>query len=179
VLGGKRKRRRIRKALVYCGARDVRIENVFDPKIENAKDVLVKITSTNICGSDLRMYEGRTDVEVGKVLGHESLGEVIEVGKAVERVKVRDMVCLPFNISCGYCKNCERGLTGFCLTANPGKVGAAYGYAGKPRTRTSILMRAIRAGPKSPYVPLQGAEHLAATRKKRFSPRSKRRFAAA
>lgn len=76
------------------------------------------------------MYEGRTDVERGKVLGHENLGEVIEVGKAVEQVKSGDIVCLPFNISCGHCPNCERGLTGFCLTMNPGNVGAAYGYAG-------------------------------------------------
>jgi threonine dehydrogenase-like Zn-dependent dehydrogenase len=76
------------------------------------------------------MYDGRTDVEEGKVLGHENLGEVIEVGNAVEKVEVGDMVCLPFNISCGYCKNCDRGWTGFCLNANPGNAGAAYGYAG-------------------------------------------------
>ena len=92
--------------------------------------MLVRITSTNICGSDLHMYEGRTDVEIGKVLGHENLGKVIEVGKAVERIATGDIVCLPFNISCGVCKNCDRGLTGFCLNANPGKAGAAYGYAG-------------------------------------------------
>jgi glutathione-independent formaldehyde dehydrogenase len=118
------------KALVYNGPRDVQIKEVPEPKIEKPTDVLVKITSTNICGSDLHMYEGRTNVEVGKVLGHENLGEVVEVGKAVERVKAGDMVCLPFNISCGHCKNCERGLTGFCLTTNPGTAGAAYGYAG-------------------------------------------------
>lgn len=118
------------KALVYRGPRDVRIEEVPDPRIEKPTDVLVRITTTNICGSDLHMYEGRTDVEEGKVLGHENLGEVIEVGKAIEHVKPGDKVCLPFNISCGWCKNCERGLTGFCLTANPGTPGAAYGYAG-------------------------------------------------
>lgn len=118
------------KALVYNGPRNVEIREVPDAKIEKPTDALVRITSTNICGSDLHMYEGRTDVEVGKVLGHENLGEVIEVGKAVEKVKVGDMVCLPFNISCGHCKNCERGLTGFCLTANPGFAGAAFGYAG-------------------------------------------------
>jgi glutathione-independent formaldehyde dehydrogenase len=118
------------KALVYRGMRSVRIEEVPDPRIEKPTDVLVRITSTNICGSDLHMYEGRTDVEEGKVLGHENLGEVVEVGKAVERVEAGDMVCLPFNISCGACKNCERGLTGFCLKANPGNAGAAYGYAG-------------------------------------------------
>jgi threonine dehydrogenase-like Zn-dependent dehydrogenase len=118
------------KALIYQGPRDVRIKNVPDAKIEEPTDVLVKITSTNICGSDLHMYEGRTDVEEGKVLGHENLGQVVEVGKAVTRINVDDWVCLPFNISCGSCKNCDRGLTGFCLRTNPGNAGAAYGYAG-------------------------------------------------
>lgn len=118
------------KALVYNGPKDVSIEEVPDPKIEQPTDVLVKITTTNICGSDLHMYEGRTDVEKGKVLGHENLGEVIEVGPAVSKVKVGDLVCLPFNVSCGFCRNCERGYTGACLTVNPGKAGGAYGYAG-------------------------------------------------
>jgi glutathione-independent formaldehyde dehydrogenase len=118
------------KALIYNGPRDVQIADVPDPKIEKPTDVLVKITSTNICGSDLHMYEGRTDVEKGKVLGHENLGQVVEVGKAVTHVEAGDWVCLPFNVSCGFCKNCERGLTGFCLTVNPGNAGGAYGYAG-------------------------------------------------
>lgn len=118
------------KALVYEGPRKVRIKNVPDAKIEQPTDVLVKITTTNICGSDLHMFEGRTDVEEGKVLGHENLGEVVEIGNAVTSIKAGDIVCLPFNISCGHCKNCERGLTGFCLTTNPGNAGAAYGYAG-------------------------------------------------
>jgi glutathione-independent formaldehyde dehydrogenase len=117
------------KALVYNGPKDVIVKDVPDPKIEKATDVLVRITSTNICGSDLHMYEGRTSVHQGKVLGHENLGEVIEAGNAVDRIKVGDRVCLPFNIGCGFCKNCERGLTGFCLTTNPGFAGAAYGYA--------------------------------------------------
>lgn len=117
------------KALVYRGAKNVRIENVPDAKIEQESDCLVKITSTNICGSDLHMYEGRTSVEEGKVLGHENLGVVVEVGSAVRNVKTGDMVCMPFNIACGYCANCVRGYTGFCLTMNPGNAGAAYGYA--------------------------------------------------
>ncbi|MEC4719912.1 glutathione-independent formaldehyde dehydrogenase [Noviherbaspirillum sp. CPCC 100848] len=117
------------KALVYKGPRDVVINNVPDAKIEKPTDVLVKITTSNICGSDLHMYEGRTSVEAGKILGHENLGIVIEAGSAVERVKVGDRVCLPFNISCGFCENCERGQTAFCLIANPGNAGAAYGYA--------------------------------------------------
>jgi glutathione-independent formaldehyde dehydrogenase len=118
------------KALVYNGPKKVSVEEVPDAKIEQLTDVLVRITTTNICGSDLHMYEGRTDVEKGKVLGHENLGEVIEVGDAVSSVKVGDRVCLPFNISCGFCKNCERGYTSACLTVNPGKAGGAYGYAG-------------------------------------------------
>jgi glutathione-independent formaldehyde dehydrogenase len=118
------------KAVVYQGPRNVVVSDVPDAKIEKPTDVLVKITTTNICGSDLHMYEGRTDVEKGKILGHENLGVVIEAGSAVFRVKVGDRVCLPFNISCGCCENCERGWTGFCLLANPGNAGAAYGYAG-------------------------------------------------
>ena len=118
------------KALVYNGPRDVQVREVPDAKIERATDVLVKITSANICGSDLHMYEGRTSMEPGRILGHENMGEVIEVGPAVDRVKVGDRVCLPFNIGCGFCENCEQGLTGFCLTANPGTAGAAYGFAG-------------------------------------------------
>src|SRR6478752_187388 len=112
------------RGLVYNGPRDVQIKNVLDAKIEEPTDVLVKITTTNICGSDLHMYEGRTDVEKGKVLGHENMGQVVEVGKAVTHVQAGDWVCLPFNISCGFCKNCERGLTGFCLNTNPGNAGA-------------------------------------------------------
>jgi glutathione-independent formaldehyde dehydrogenase len=118
------------KAVVYNGPRDVSVVDVPDACIEKPTDVLVRITATNICGSDLHMYDGRTEVEPGQVLGHENLGEVIEIGKAVDRIKVGDLVCLPFNVSCGFCENCERGLTGFCLTVNPGKAGGAYGYSG-------------------------------------------------
>src|ERR1017187_7942833 len=118
------------KAVVYKGPRDVVVTQVPDAKIEKATDVLVDITTTNICGSDLHMYEGRTSMEAGRIFGHENLGTVIEIGTAVDRVKLGDRVCMPFNISCGFCDNCERGLTGFCLTANPGNAGAAYGFAG-------------------------------------------------
>lgn len=118
------------KALIYNGPRDVRVKNVPDAKIERPTDALVKISSTNICGSDLHMYEGRTNVEEGKILGHENLGQVVEVGPAVAGIKVGDWVCLPFNIACGFCKNCERGFTGACLFMNPGTAGAAYGFAG-------------------------------------------------
>ena len=117
------------RALVYHGPKNVSVDHVPDATIEKPTDALVRVTATNICGSDLHMYEGRTDVETGKVLGHENMGQVIEVGSGVDKVKVGDWVVLPFNIGCGFCKNCESGRTGFCLTANPGSAGAAYGYA--------------------------------------------------
>jgi threonine dehydrogenase-like Zn-dependent dehydrogenase len=118
------------KAVVYYGAYDVRVTEVPDAKIEMPTDVLVKVTSANICGSDLHMYEGRTNMEEGNILGHENMGKVVEVGMAVTQIKVGDMVCMPFNIGCGHCKNCESGFTGYCLTMNPGFAGAAYGFAG-------------------------------------------------
>jgi glutathione-independent formaldehyde dehydrogenase len=119
------------KALVYNGPRDVSVSEVEDARIERATDVLVRITRTNICGSDLHMYEGRTDMESGRVLGHENLGEVVAVGDSVDRIQVGDMVAVPFNVACGHCKNCERGLTNYCITAQPreGWAGAAYGFA--------------------------------------------------
>jgi threonine dehydrogenase-like Zn-dependent dehydrogenase len=117
--------------LVYDGPRKVSVKQVPDAKLEKPTDVLIKITRSNICGSDLHMYQGRTDLESGRVLGHENLGEVIEVGAAVDRIKVGDLVCVPFNVACGYCRNCERGLTNYCLAMNPmpGMAGAAYGFA--------------------------------------------------
>jgi glutathione-independent formaldehyde dehydrogenase len=119
------------KAVVYNGPRDVAVKDMPDARIEHPCDVLVKITTTNICGSDLHMYEGRTDFEPGRVFGHENMGEVVEVGEAVSKVKVGEMVVLPFNVACGFCKNCERGLSNYCLTMQPDPhmAGAAYGFA--------------------------------------------------
>ena len=120
------------KAVVYQGPFTVSVEEVPDPTIEAPTDAIVRITTTNICGSDLHMYEGRTTVEKGKVLGHENMGTVEEVGGAVNRVRVGDRVSVPFNVACGTCRNCVEGWTGFCLRTNPteGMDGAAYGYAG-------------------------------------------------
>src|ERR1700712_5183891 len=100
------------RALVYNGPRDVAVTQVPDARIERPTDVLVKVTSTNICGSDLHIYEGRAPLEQGMTIGHENLGEVVEVGPAVVKIKVGDLVCVPFNIACGFCRNCERGFTG-------------------------------------------------------------------
>lgn len=83
------------KGLVYRGPRQVSVETIDDPRIEDPKVALVRITTTNICGSDLHMYEGRTSVEEGKVLGHENMGVVADVGAAVERIRVGDRVSVP------------------------------------------------------------------------------------
>ena len=119
------------KAVVYHGPRNVSANEVPDARIEKPTDALVRITSTNICGSDLHMYEGRTDFEEGRIFGHENVGEIVEVGDAVEKVHVGDMISAPFNVSCRHCENCEHGLTNYCLYANPDPkiAGAAYGFA--------------------------------------------------
>jgi threonine dehydrogenase-like Zn-dependent dehydrogenase len=121
----------IMKALVYNGPRNVTVTDMPEPRIDRPGDAVIQITRTNICGSDLHMYEGRTDMEPGRILGHENLGRVVAVGPAVEQLSVGDMVCVPFNIACGHCRNCERGLTNYCLVANPDPAiaGAAYGFA--------------------------------------------------
>jgi glutathione-independent formaldehyde dehydrogenase len=119
------------KAVVYKGSHKVAVEEVPDAAVEAPTDAVIRITTTNICGSDLHMYEGRTNVEEGKILGHENMGIVEEVGAGVSRVKVGDRVSVPFNVACGSCRNCLQGWTSFCLRMNPteGMDGAAYGYA--------------------------------------------------
>ena len=116
------------RAVVYRKPFDVAVEEVDDPRIEDPTDVVIKITTTAICGSDLHMYEGRTGAEPGIVFGHENMGVVQEVGPGVARLREGDRVVLPFNVACGFCKNCLAGKTGFCLTVNPGFAGGAYGY---------------------------------------------------
>ncbi|QIV86891.1 formaldehyde dehydrogenase, glutathione-independent [Glutamicibacter mishrai] len=90
--------------------------------------VILKTIATNICGSDQHMVRGRTTAPEGLVLGHEITGEVVEVGRDVEFLKVGDVVSVPFNISCGRCRNCKTGQTGICLNVNPDRPGSAYGY---------------------------------------------------
>ena len=90
--------------------------------------VILKIVSTNICGSDQHMVRGRTTAPAGLILGHEITGEIIEKGRDVEFIKKGDIVSVPFNIACGRCRNCKEGKTGICLTVNPARPGAAYGY---------------------------------------------------
>jgi len=118
------------KAVVFKGERKVEVEDVEDARIASATDVLVRISSSGICGSDLHMYEGRTPVEKGTVFGHENMGVVEAIGDAVQQIQVGDRVVLPFNIACGSCFNCARGYTNACLVLNPDSAGAGYGYSG-------------------------------------------------
>jgi len=90
--------------------------------------VILRVVTTNICGSDQHMVRGRTTAPAGLILGHEITGEIIEKGSDVEMLEVGDLVSVPFNIACGRCRNCRAGKTGICLTVNPARPGAAYGY---------------------------------------------------
>lgn len=121
------------RGLVYLGPRKVEIQSIDFPKLALGSrkcehGVILKIVATNICGSDQHMVRGRTTAPAGLVLGHEITGEVIEAGRDVEFIKVGDLVSVPFNIACGRCRNCKEGKTGICLSVNPARPGAAYGY---------------------------------------------------
>ena len=108
------------KALCWYGKEDVRIDTVPDPKIEDPRDAIIRITSTAICGSDLHLYDGyMPTMKKGDVLGHESMGEVVEVGSGVHNLQKGDRVVVPFTISCGACFFCQKGLFAACDTSNP------------------------------------------------------------
>ena len=116
------------KAVVYKEPYKVEVDEVEDARIKDPTDVVIRVTSTAICGSDLHMYEGRTGAEPGIVFGHENQGVIEEVGDGVASLTPGDRIYLPFNVACGFCKNCEAGNTGFCLTVNEDFAGGAYGY---------------------------------------------------
>jgi threonine dehydrogenase-like Zn-dependent dehydrogenase len=108
------------KALCWHGKGDVRVDTVADPKIEAGRDAIIKVTSTAICGSDLHLLDGfMPTMESGDVLGHEFMGEVVEVGKENKTLKVGDRVVVPFTIACGECFFCKKGLTSCCDRSNP------------------------------------------------------------
>jgi threonine dehydrogenase-like Zn-dependent dehydrogenase len=114
------------RALTWHGHGDVRVENVPDPKIQDPRDIIIKITSTAVCGSDLHLYDHyMTTMEKGDVLGHEPMGEVVETGSAITNLKKGDRVVVPFTISCGDCWFCKRELYSLCDTSNPNKELAA------------------------------------------------------
>jgi len=119
--------------VAYIKPGEVAVQEIDYPKLAlgNRKcehGVILKIVSTNICGSDQHMVRGRTTAPSGLVLGHEITGIVLEAGRDVEFIRVGDLVSVPFNIACGRCRNCKEGRTGICLNVNASRPGAAYGY---------------------------------------------------
>src|SRR5258705_114580 len=123
------------RCVVYMGPGKVEVHDIGYPELalpeQNRKcehGVILKIVSTNICGSDQHMVRGRTTAPLGQTLGHEITGEVLEVGRDVEFIKKGDLCSVPFNIACGRCRMCKEGKTGICLNVNPARPGAAYGY---------------------------------------------------
>jgi glutathione-independent formaldehyde dehydrogenase len=130
------------RVVVYKGTGEVAVETTDYPKLEIPDDVssgmgikkkaphavILKLVTTNICGSDQHMVRGRTTAPIGQTLGHEITGEVVEVGDDVLFVKEGDICSVPFNIACGRCRMCFEGKTGICLNVNPARAGAAYGY---------------------------------------------------
>jgi threonine dehydrogenase-like Zn-dependent dehydrogenase len=120
------------KALCWHGANDVRVDNVPDPTIINPRDAIVKITSTAICGSDLHLYDGFIPtMQSGDIMGHEFMGEVVELGSQVKNLKKGDRVIIPFTISCGSCFFCNRDLWSLCDNSNPnaGLAEKIYGHS--------------------------------------------------
>lgn len=122
------------RGVVYLGRGKVEVQSINFPKLQSPGGkklehaVIVRVVTTNICGSDQHMVRGRTTAPAGLVLGHEITGEVLEKGSDVEFLNIGDLVTVPFNIACGRCRNCRAGLTGVCLNVNPARPGAAYGY---------------------------------------------------
>ena len=119
------------KAIVYNGKKNVDVENVEDPKIEKSDDIIIKVTSTAICGSDLHLIHGMIpNMPKGFRLGHETMGIVEEVGKDVVKVKKNDRVIIPFPVACGHCCYCEHGQFSQCDNSNPnGEAGGILGYS--------------------------------------------------
>src|SRR6476619_3825893 len=122
------------RGVFYLKPGHVEVQKIDFPTFRNPAGktidhgVILKVVSTNICGSDQHMVRGRTTAPAGMVLGHEITGEVIEKGSDVEMIAVGDLVSVPFNVACGRCRACRETDTGVCLTVNPGRAGGAYGY---------------------------------------------------
>ena len=130
------------RIVVYKGPGEVEVQEDEYPKLEVPQDVaeamgmgvaaphavILRIVSTNICGSDQHMVRGRTTAPVGQTLGHEITGEVVEAGNDVQFIKEGDICSVPFNIACGRCRNCRERRTDVCMNVNPGRAGSAYGY---------------------------------------------------
>jgi threonine dehydrogenase-like Zn-dependent dehydrogenase len=142
------------KAVCWYGTNDVRVENVPDPKILNPRDAIIKITLTAICGSDLHLYDGFIPtMERGDILGHEFMGEVVELGSANHSLRVGDRVVVPFTIACGRCFFCSRDLWSACDNSNPNAwmLEKLYGSSGSGLFGYSHMMGGY-AGGQAEYV---------------------------
>ncbi|WP_110517932.1 zinc-dependent alcohol dehydrogenase [Herpetosiphon llansteffanensis] len=121
------------KAACWHGVHDVRIDTVPDPKIEHPRDIILKITASAICGSDLHLYDGYIpSMKEGDILGHEFMGEIVEVGLEVKNLAIGERVVVPFTISCGHCFFCERDLWSACDESNPNADAAKAVYGASP-----------------------------------------------
>jgi len=122
------------RGVAYVGPGRVEVQAISYPKLEDPRGrraehgVILRVVTTNICGSDQHMVRGRTTAPQGLILGHEITGEVIELGRDVETLKKGDLVSVPFNVACGRCRTCKEQHTGVCLSVNPSRAGGAYGY---------------------------------------------------
>ena len=122
------------RGVAYIKQGQVEVQSIPFPTLEDPRGrrvdhgVILKVVSTNICGSDQHMVRGRTTAPAGLILGHEITGEVLELGRDVETLKKGDLVSVPFNVACGRCRTCKEQHTGVCLTVNPARAGGAYGY---------------------------------------------------
>ena len=118
------------KAVTFQGVKDIQVKQVEDPKLQQKDDIIVRVTSTAICGSDLHIYQGALPTHKDYVIGHEPMGIVEEVGPEVTKVKKGDRVVLPFNISCGHCYYCEHDMESQCDNSNPNEAVDTGGYFG-------------------------------------------------
>ncbi len=137
------------KAVCWFGKEDIRVEDVPDPRILNPRDAIVRVTRTAICGSDLHLYDGYIPtMEQGDILGHEFMGEVVEIGPGVNNLKVGDRVVVPFTIACGRCFFCQQGLWSTCDNSNPNAwmMEQMYGYSGSGLFGYSHLMGGYAGG---------------------------------
>jgi threonine dehydrogenase-like Zn-dependent dehydrogenase len=142
------------KAVVWHGTNDVRVERVPDPKIVNARDAIVRVTTTAICGSDLHLLDGFIPtMREGDILGHEFMGEVVDVGRGVSTLRPGDRVVVPFTIACGGCFFCRRSLWSLCDNSNPNAWMAEklYGFSGSALFGYSHMMGGY-AGGQAQYV---------------------------
>ena len=141
------------KALTWHGKHDIRCDSVPDPKIEHPRDAIIKVTACAICGSDLHIYNGIIPrMESGDVIGHETMGLVVDVGSDNNKLKIGDRVVVPFTISCGECFFCQNGFYSGCERSNPDRETGSESYGAIPPPVYSVILicaAAMQAGKRN------------------------------